>query len=170
MLTTASATIDGIVALASYGKRSGISGDADKYAVSADVFGLYEAASANTVMPGDSCRIVVEFTPKDGYGFADPEKTTVKAKINGKNAVLYDYFDGSILFYIDYYISYCNIAKVDFDYDEPFVGESDIRDKQSVRNAERQDPYHGYLLGGKRNRRKPDMGRHERQRHIPGRS
>lgn len=124
LLTTASATIDGIVALASYGKRSGISGDADKYAVSADVFGLYEAASANTVMPGDSCRIVVEFTPKDGYGFADPEKTTVKAKINGKNAVLYDYFDGSILFYIDYYISYCNIAKVDFDYDEPFVGDT----------------------------------------------
>ena len=121
-ITSASVTVDGVVAFSTYGSKDATAGDPGKYTVDAEVFGLFDASSAEEINPDDSCRIVVGFIPNEGYAFPDPATNNVKATINGYTAHLYDYYDGTIWFYYDYYIGTCFIPGVSFSYNEPVTG------------------------------------------------
>ena len=123
-LSSAGATVNDLEPFTSYGSKSGVAAAPDKYTVDIDVFGLYEATDADEINVDDSCRIVVGFIPEEGYAFPDPQSNTVTATINGKQATYYDYFDGSIWFYIDHYFATYKFNEVSFRYNEPVAGKS----------------------------------------------
>ena len=56
--------------------------------------------------------------------FPAPQSNTVTATINGNQAQLYDYYDGSIWFYIDHYFATYKFNEVSFRYNEPVAGKS----------------------------------------------
>ena len=123
-LSSAGVTVNDLEPFTAYGSKSGVAADPDKYTVDIEVFGLYEAVDADEINVDDSCRIVVGFIPEEGYAFPDPQSNTVTATINGNQAQLYDYYDGSIWFYIDHYFATYVFNEVSFRYNEPVAGDS----------------------------------------------